>query len=348
MMVNKKISLVFLLSLIILISILGFVNASITGVTITNLDNGDYVSGIVTITWDLTGTDDANDRYNVDYSLGVGEWHTLTNPSLSPGETSYSWNTDSLNGKYRIRVQHFNDGLKNQDIITNLIIDNINPVASLSGISESYTNSDEITLNCNDENCATTKYYYFDSDSVCSSDKEDYTNSVSIDILTIDTTHDDYLCLWVEDLAGNSDYTETGSQLKVDAEDPTASLSITPMGLTQESSVTYTPDCEDTGGSELASCTTYVKFNGEVATIISTSETEQIYSMDDGDGTYTFYTVAIDNAGNSETSSTYEVEKDQTGPTITITNGETTIWNVGSSVPVETNCNDPNSCAEIK
>lgn len=320
----------------------------ITGIHITSPSSVDYIKGVKTISWDLIGTDDANDRYNVDYSSDGTVWHTLTNPSLSPGSTSYEWDTDSMNGGYKVRVQHYNNGLKNQDIVTDITIDNTKPTASISNVSSSWTNSDSITLNCDDnKECSTIKYYYFNADGVCSSNSAAYVNSVEGSYLVVSLTHNDYLCLGVKDLAGNFDYTETGSLLYIDIIDPTASLTVSPIGLTNSGTITYTPTCSDTGGSELSSCTTYVKFNDESPISTSTGQTESTYTMKD-DGTYTFYTVAIDNAGNSFTDSSYEVERDQTAPVVGITNGETTIWNVGSSVAVEIGCSDKNSCAEIK
>jgi len=345
--------LIFLFLIIYIFSALSFINAISSSVSIISPNGNENWKGAKTVTWNAIVTDPAYKFYIYAWKDGNSlNTYTIDVSGLAYDARETNWNTlGFIDGLYKVRVMMWdpNNGVEVTSDISNLmVIDNTKPTVSISGVSGSWTNSDSVILNCADDisGCLITRWYYFDNDGSCSSNKIDYVNSISGGNLNIDTTHNDYLCLWVEDNSGNSQYTTTGSQLKVDATNPTASLSVNPIGLTNQNIASYTPDCSDSGNSGLVSCITYVQFNNGDSTIISTTEdVGQAYNMNN-DGIYTFYTIAIDNAGNNIPTSNYNIERDSTAPTISITNAPTTTWNVGSSVDVLTNCNDFN--AQIK
>ncbi|NIO23090.1 MAG: hypothetical protein GTN38_03635 [Candidatus Aenigmarchaeota archaeon] len=102
-------------------------------------------------------------------------------------------------------------------------IDKINPVADITGESTVWVTSDTVNLVCTDtgdSGCLSTRWYYFDSDGTCSSSKSSYYLSTTSNTLTITGVHNDWLCLWVEDSAGNYD-TDVSSRLMVDDGTPT-------------------------------------------------------------------------------------------------------------------------------
>jgi len=101
-----------------------------------------------------------------------------------------------------------------------LTIDKTNPVAAVTGV-DNWATYDIVTLGCTDggSGCVSTVKYYYKSDASCSASEVDYTSSMTAGDLNISTDHNDYLCLWVNDNAGNSHYVAS-SQLKVDTADP--------------------------------------------------------------------------------------------------------------------------------
>ena len=358
-MITKKSFGIFIFSMIILVGFLGIVSAS-PGVTVVSPNGGEFWKGTNTVNWS------ASEIQPPYYEFYVYAWkdgdpnqdHAVDISGLGYLARQTTWNSIGLSdGQYKVRLMLWNHNTASEiteDLSDSLMtIDNTKPTATISDVSGSWTSSDNITLGCSDttSGCSTTRWYYFNSNSACSLNKVDYTNSVVGTSLTVSSTHNDYLCLGVKDLANNFAYTLSGSQLKVDATNPTAGLTRSPAGLTNTNTVTYTPTCSDAGGSGLAGlnpCTTYVKFNnGAPASISATQAADQTYNMLN-DGTYTFYTIAIDAAGNSIQSTNYETQRDMTLPVISITNAPTTTWNVRGNINVETSCTDTNTCATIK
>lgn len=126
---DKKSAFLFVFLMLFFVGILGgVVSAEITGVDITSHSSGDYLTGLEVVTWDLTGTTDAGDRYNLDYSSDGSTWVSINSEPLAAGSTTYSsWNTSKLDGEFQLRVRHFNSGFQNEDVVEGLIIDNTNP-----------------------------------------------------------------------------------------------------------------------------------------------------------------------------------------------------------------------------
>jgi len=127
MVTPKKIG-VFIFSLLILTSFFGVVSAEVTGVTITNPSSGDFLSGVVTITWDLTGVSFGDDKYNVDYfDNTLSQWVSIAT-QLSAGSTSVNWDTTQRDDDvYMIRVQLFAPAFISESVVTGLTLDNTNP-----------------------------------------------------------------------------------------------------------------------------------------------------------------------------------------------------------------------------
>ncbi len=103
-----------------------------------------------------------------------------------------------------------------------LRVDTTPPVASVSGVSAQWVASDTLALGCSDaaSGCTTTLRYYFDADGVCSTSSSAYTQYTVSSSLAITDGHNDYLCLWVEDEAGNHGIAAS-AQLHVDVVPPT-------------------------------------------------------------------------------------------------------------------------------
>ncbi len=130
-------------------------------------------------------------------------------------------------------------------------IDKINPVASITDESTIWISSDVITLSCTDTGdsaCVTTKWYYFDADGVCATTKASYTLSTTAATITVNTNHNDWLCLWVEDNAGNHD-TDVSSQLLVDVNAPSTVIDEDGGDYTGYNVTAFNLTCSDTGGS---------------------------------------------------------------------------------------------------
>ncbi|MCD6590639.1 MAG: hypothetical protein J7K72_01570 [Candidatus Aenigmarchaeota archaeon] len=130
-------------------------------------------------------------------------------------------------------------------------VDKTPPTADITGESTSWVTSDDITLTCTDSGgsgCNTTKWYYFDPDGQCSTSKSSYTSSTTSSMITINTNHNDWLCLWVEDNAGNHDVT-VSSQLMIDATSPETTINPDGGDFTGQNETSFTLTCQDSGGS---------------------------------------------------------------------------------------------------
>ncbi len=113
-----------------------------------------------------------------------------------------------------------------------LHVDASPPLVSVDGVSAGWVTSDWVTLSCSDDKsgCVDTRWFYFKSDTNCSSDKLTYDDSIPFDDLPIGVGHNDYLCLWVEDTLGNH-ATVASAQLHIDIEPPVVVASIPSAGV---------------------------------------------------------------------------------------------------------------------
>ncbi|MEM0360543.1 MAG: hypothetical protein QXK06_04380 [Candidatus Diapherotrites archaeon] len=120
-------------------------------------------------------------------------------------------------------------------------MDNTPPSPSIGGVSPTWVYSNRVYLGCTDagSGCKMTKWYYFSPTPECSSSKTAYTLYTNAGYIDITTDNSDYLCLWVEDLAGHSART-VSPQLRVDTgvyvvgSIPSESISIATQDLNNE------------------------------------------------------------------------------------------------------------------
>ncbi len=113
-----------------------------------------------------------------------------------------------------------------------LHVDASPPLVSVDGVSAGWVTSDWVTLSCDDDKsgCVDTRWFYYDADGVCSASKATYDDSREDEDLLIPLGHDDYLCLWVEDVLGNH-ATAASAPLHIDVEYPVAVASFPSDGV---------------------------------------------------------------------------------------------------------------------
>jgi C1A family cysteine protease/putative hemolysin len=117
-----------------------------------------------------------------------------------------------------------------------LHVDTSPPAATVGGVSPTWVTSDTVSLACTDTGgsaCTSTRRYTYISSGSCSDDIGAYTQSTTSSTLPITTGHHDYLCLWVEDSAGNHGTTRS-ALLMVDVSPPTPVPGPSQNGITGE------------------------------------------------------------------------------------------------------------------
>jgi len=184
----------------------------------TTSDNTPSYSGAATDTLtnivDIKYQVDSSSWTNVDsFTQSKFVSYTFTTPTLSDGEHTIQTRATDTSGRQKT---------SNTDTIT---IDTTPPTPSITDVSPVWVTSDTVTLSCTDSgtNCKSDRWYYYDFDGTCSASKSTYTEHITSNTLTITTSHNDYLCLWVEDNADNPAYTLTGTQLFINSETCTVS-----------------------------------------------------------------------------------------------------------------------------
>jgi len=133
---------------------------------------------------------------------------------------TYSWDSTSVaDGNYFIDVNFWtaSNTTTTGSSARPFMVDNTAPVASISGVSSTSVYSDRVYLGCSDaiSGCKPIKWYYFTSSGNCSASKAYYSSIATADYINLISAHSDYICLWVEDIAGHSHYT-VSNQLHVD------------------------------------------------------------------------------------------------------------------------------------
>ena len=314
-MVTKKTFIFPLLLIIILVGIAGFGSAAVTSIEVTDPDGGEFWSGVQEIKWDVTGDD--GDTIDILWSTG-GLWYYIDS-DVAYNAGSYFWDTNGVGdgSSYYIKIKSTNPPVESDISNAAFTIDNTDPVAAISGESATWVKSDTIDISCSDtggSNCVPTKLYYFDADGTCSTDKNDYINSTTESSITVSTSNHDYLCLWVEDNAGNSD-TEVSTQLMVDSVAPTiTSISPADGTYTNDDTPTISANIAD-ALSGIVSYTMTVdgtsvtpNFDGEVLSYTPTTSL--------GEKSIPVVITITDDAGNSITSPTTFFIVDTTDPEI--------------------------------
>ncbi|MEK6959467.1 MAG: hypothetical protein AABW59_05495 [archaeon] len=196
-------------------------------------------------------------------------------------------------------------------------VDANNPGASVvdATITDVWVPSDSISVACNDlggSPCSTTKYYYFQESSIlanCPSTRTLYTNTTLTNTITLATDVNKYLCLWVEDEAGNHDIDISGKRMMVDATLPI--LSANNLSGWKNTAQVVTLTCFDSGiydtnvsgcsnigwdGNALFSSSSAQNGISSNGTSLSTFTTDLNFNLE---GVFFLDYNATDNAGNS-------------------------------------------------
>jgi|GEM_PF-2298896 len=120
---------------------------------------------------------------------------------------TYIWDTSAVaDGNYYIDINIWNaSGLQGAgSSLKQFLLDNTAPIASITAVSETPVYEDIVYLNCADSGsgCKATRWYYFSPVQNCSSNKADYNYSTTRNNIAINDDHNDYICLWVENMVG--------------------------------------------------------------------------------------------------------------------------------------------------
>ena len=127
-----------------LISCLGIVSADISGVAFNSPVAGANISGSsYLINWTNTGNiPGLNLQYKIGGCNSANSWQDLV-ISMGSAQTTYSWNTASLNGACCLRVYEFT----NETLSGNFTVDNAAPIADFAGEPYACNEGSNITLN---------------------------------------------------------------------------------------------------------------------------------------------------------------------------------------------------------
>ncbi|MEM4598484.1 MAG: chitobiase/beta-hexosaminidase C-terminal domain-containing protein [Candidatus Diapherotrites archaeon] len=156
---------------------------------------------------------------NLNNYAQIENLNCTSNAWWPPVQCTYYWDASSVaDGNYYIDINIWtNEGLTaSGSSLKQFLLDNTPPVASITGVSETVTFEDTIYLNCTDSvsGCKQTRWYYFSDNGVCSSTKDDYTQTTNSNSITITEDNNSYICLWVENNV-NLSSKATSSRLNV-------------------------------------------------------------------------------------------------------------------------------------
>ncbi|MDO8622806.1 MAG: hypothetical protein Q7R52_01030, partial [archaeon] len=133
---------IFIISLIFIVGFLSGVSATISSITVTSPNGGEFWNGAKNIQWTAIGCNPSTDYVNIQYSTG-GAFTTFVTRSCSP--SSYDWDTIARSmsdgATYQIRIFSDNDFLI-QGISNNVFtIDNTKPTSSANNNLGTYKNT---------------------------------------------------------------------------------------------------------------------------------------------------------------------------------------------------------------
>ncbi len=214
----------------------------------------------------------------------------------------------------------------------------------------------KLNLTCADADsgCSSKFYYYFNDNLTCSATKAAYVNSIDYNgnsyVITInDADHNNYLCLWSDDVAGNNDVDVITRPLRIDRTKPSTTSDANSGWQTTDANVKLA--CADPGwingdGNESGSgcASTLYRLDTNDSNGVSYGAW-QTYSASAGipissDGNFAVQFFSTDNAGNGETAQTVYVTVDKSAPTTTA--NAPSAW-VNYVVTVTFTCTDPQS-----
>ncbi|MEM4662747.1 MAG: chitobiase/beta-hexosaminidase C-terminal domain-containing protein [Candidatus Diapherotrites archaeon] len=146
---------------------------------------------------------------NLNNHAEIEKLNCTSNVWWPPVQCTYYWDASNVaDGNYYIDINIWtNEGLTvSASSLKQFLIDNTPPKASITDVSETTTYEDTIYLNCTDSGsgCVQTRWYYFNENNNCSSNKEDYVYSINSNTLKITEDNNNFICLWVEDNVGLS------------------------------------------------------------------------------------------------------------------------------------------------
>lgn len=179
---------------------------------------------------------------------------------------------------------------------TDIKVDKTAPVASVSGAPADWVNTDQTaTVSCSDTGgsaCSSAAYRYkayASNPGSCSTTLSDYTSGASATI-----TASFWVCSYVQDAAGNSDFSDSAVQFKVDKVLPTVAVSHAPADIKSDTPVTITATATDSV-SGLQGIEIYLDRAAAPAATCTTSPCTYTTT-----GTHTYRAVARDRAGNAQ------------------------------------------------
>lgn len=269
------------------------------------------------------GPSDTNFTYTVhyyDYNEDVpatalvyvdGSPHTMTLSSGDAFNGDYEYQTSSLTQGNHNYYFFFEDGEGGDDRLPETstddgpYVDNTKPTSSCSCPDYS-THTASISFSSSDAGSGVSEtklYYKFESGSYSYSGESETGTSGSFSFTLPDGQGIYYFYTIATDNAGNSEDAPGtyDDQTFYDSSKPVSSCSSPTYG---SSPIPVNFTASDSGGSGLSTTRLYYSFNGGGYTYSGDhqSGTSGAFSFDPshGDGSYAFYTIAIDNAGNSE------------------------------------------------
>jgi hypothetical protein len=193
--------------------------------------------------------------------------------------------------------------------------DNTAPVLSFSNdVVAGPVQSDTITASWGD---ATIKKWDYDADGTCSNTAGSYSKTDTDSLDQADETNNGkYICLYGEDANGNKDTLVSSNDINIDITAPDSFTLSSPANdaAAFEAGLTFSWNAAVDSGSGIAKYQLYIDSVLDTDDISGTSATPTI---DLACGSHTWYVKAIDSAGNSANSSTYN---------LTILCGSTPVW----------------------
>lgn len=237
--------------------------------------------------------------------------------------TSYSGavTISTLGVSYFRYASQDNAGNLQATVSKTLMIDKTNPVASATGASGEWVNSDQTaTVGCSDEGgsvCDATSYKYkvYDSNpGACSAVVGEYTSGSSANI-----SQHSWVCSYVKDTAGNEDFSDSSVEFTVDKTAPSGGLTGVPADW-QNTNATISLTFVDTGGSGVDKEYLDIVNYGSDCTYASAYSAPVAVSSHS-----TACWKVVDFAGNITTDSS-EIKVDKINPTTEITSPEASSW----------------------
>ena len=263
-------------------------------ITITFTANENISTPVVTI--------DGNAADDVTNTTGTTVWAAYRHMQTGDTEGNVGFTID-----YNDSVGNAGTQVTATTDSSNVTFDETKPAPAITGVSGSWVISDLISIACTDAgtDCVSTIWYYFDSDGTCASIKATFTSNTTDANITVDTDNNNYLCIWVEDNAGNTN-TTVSSQIMVDTAAPTVGNM---NASTTNSTYTISGTANGTGSSVVN-----ITFDNSSLTINSSEivnfSVQKNLSVGDN-----LYNITIIDAAGNQYNSTVKITRTQSSTT---------------------------------